>query len=113
MYRIFCKLFALFIHPAAAKLIGFYLPQQKLATQEGFPLAYEVFAGNRADVTTVEEIVEIMESKYGRARRVWVMDRGMVSEDNLQFLRDRGGLYLVGTPRGMLKKFQAYLLDSN
>ncbi len=64
------------------------------------------------DVTTVEEIVEIMESKYGRARRLWVMDRGMVSEDNLQFLRDRGGLYLVGTPRPMLKKFQAYLLDS-
>jgi transposase len=84
-----------------------------VATQDGFPLAYEVFAGNRADVTTVEEIVEVMESKYGRARRVWVMDRGMVSEDNLQFLRDRGGLYLVGTPRGMLKKFQAYLLDSN
>ena len=84
-----------------------------IATQDGFPLAYEVFAGNRADVTTVEEIVEAMESKYGRARRVWVMDRGMVSEDNLQFLRDRGGLYLVGTPRGMLKKFQAYLLDSD
>jgi len=84
-----------------------------VATQDGFPLAYEVFAGNRVDVTTVEEIVEVMESKYGRARRVWVMDRGMVSEDNLQFLRDRGGLYLVGTPRGMLKKFQAYLLDND
>ena len=84
-----------------------------VATQGGFPLAYEVFAGNRADVTTVEEIVEVMESKYGRARRVWVMDRGMVSEDNLQFLRDRGGLYLVGTPRGMLKRFQAYLLDGD
>ncbi len=84
-----------------------------VATQDGFPLAYEVFAGNRVDVTTVEEIVEVMESKYGRARRVWVMDRGMVSEENLQFLRDRGGLYLVGTPRGMLKKLQAYLLDSD
>ncbi len=84
-----------------------------VATQDGFPLAYEVFAGNRVDVTTVEEIVEVMESKYGRARRVWVMDRGMVSEENLQFLRDRGGLYLVGTPRGMLKKFQAYLLDND
>jgi len=84
-----------------------------VATQDGFPLAYEVFAGNRADVTTVEEIVEVMEGKYGRARRVWVLDRGMVSEDNLHFLRKRGGLYLVGTPRGMLKKFQAYLLDSD
>ena len=84
-----------------------------VATPDGFPLAYEVFAGNRADVTTVQEIVEVMESKYGRARRVWVMDRGMVSEANLHFLRDRGGLYLVGTPRAMLKRFQAYLLDSH
>jgi len=84
-----------------------------IATKDGFPLAYEVFAGNRADVTTVEEVVEVMESKYGRARRVWVMDRGMVSEENLQFLRDRGGLYLVGTPRAMLKKFESYLLDSD
>jgi transposase len=84
-----------------------------VATQDGFPLAYEVFSGNRADVTTVEEMVEIMESKYGRARRIWVMDRGMVSEDNLQFLRNRGGFYLVGTPRGMLKRFEAYLLDSD
>lgn len=84
-----------------------------VATQDGFPLAYEVFSGNRADVTTVEEMVEIMESKYGRARRIWVMDRGMVSEDNLQFLRNRDGFYLVGTPRGMLKRFEAYLLDSD
>lgn len=84
-----------------------------VATQDGFPLAYEVFSGNRADVTTVEEMVEIMESKYGRARRIWVMDRGMVSEDNLQFLRNRGGFYLVGTPRVMLKRFEAYLLDSD
>lgn len=84
-----------------------------VATQDGFPLAYEVFSGNRADVTTVKEMVEIMESKYGRARRIWVMDRGMVSEDNLKFLRNRGGFYLVGTPRGMLKRFEAYLLDSD
>lgn len=84
-----------------------------VATQDGFPLAYEVFSGNRADVTTVKEMVEIMESKYGRARRIWVMDRGMVSEDNLQFLRNRGGFYLVGTPRGVLKRFEAYLLDSD
>jgi len=84
-----------------------------VATQDGFPLAYEVFSGNRADVTTVQEMVKIMESKYGRASRLWVMDRGMVSEDNLQFLRNRGGFYLVGTPKRMLKKFEAYLLDSN
>ncbi len=54
----------------------------------GMPLGYEVFAGNRHDSTTVEEIVEHMETLYGRANRIWVMDRGMVSEDNVAFLRD-------------------------
>ena len=54
----------------------------------GMPLGYEVFAGNTADVTTVEQIVETMEARYGKSDRVWVMDRGMVSEDNLQFLRE-------------------------
>ena len=58
-----------------------------VVTTDGIPLGYEVFAGNRNDATTVEEIVEAMEKKYGRANRVWVMDRGMVSEDNLKFLR--------------------------
>jgi transposase len=48
------------------------------------PLGYEVFAGNRADVTTVEEIVETMESRYGKVERIWVMDRGMVSEGNIK-----------------------------
>jgi len=84
-----------------------------VATRDGLPLAYEVFAGNRADATTIEEIVEVMESKYGRMRCVWVLDRGMVSEANLHYLRDRDAFYLVGTPRGMLKKFQTYLLDHN
>lgn len=81
-----------------------------VATQDGFALGYEVFDGNRGDVTTVEEIVDVMESKYGRARRIWVMDRGMVSEDNLAFLRGRGGHYLVGTPRSMLRRFEKQLL---
>ena len=49
-----------------------------VVTPEGLPLAYEVFAGNRADVTTVEEIVEAMEKKYGMAQRIWVLDRGKV-----------------------------------
>jgi len=74
------------------------------------PLAFEVFAGNRTDVTTVEEIFDLMEATYGRARRVWVMDRGMVSEDNLEKLRRRGASYLVGTPRSMLKKCERELL---
>jgi transposase len=82
-----------------------------VVTRDGFPLAYEVFAGNRSDVTTVEEMVLQMETKYGQANRIWVMDRGMVSEDNLAFIRSRKGFYLVGTPRRMLKSFEQYLLD--
>jgi hypothetical protein len=56
-----------------------------VVTEDGIPLGYEVFAGNRHDSTTVEEIVEMMERKYGRARRIWVMDRGMVGEKNLNY----------------------------
>lgn len=81
-----------------------------VVTPEQLPLAFEVFAGNRTDVTTVEEIFDLMEATYGRARRVWVMDRGMVSQDNLEKLRRRGASYLVGTPRSMLKKCERELL---
>ena len=80
-----------------------------VVTTDGIPLGYEVFAGNRHDSTTVEEIVEAMEKKYGRANRVWVMDRGMVSEENLKFLRERKGQYIVGTPKAMLRQFEEYL----
>lgn len=79
-------------------------------TTDGFPLGYEVFAGNRNDVKTLEEIVEAMEKKYGKAKRIWVFDRGVVSQKNLQFLRDRGGLYLVGTPKKQLRNFEKELL---
>ena len=82
-----------------------------VVTREGIPLGYEVFAGNRTDVTTVEEIVEAMERKYGKADRLWVMDRGMVSEDNLEFMRERGARYLVGTPKSDLKKVEQHLVD--
>lgn len=82
-----------------------------VVTPEGLPLAYEVFAGNRADVTTVEDIVDLMERKYGRAERIWAMDRGMVSEDNLDYLRERDALYIVGTPKGRLRKFEKELLE--
>jgi Transposase DDE domain len=61
-----------------------------IVSREGMPLGYEVFPGNRSDVTTVEEIVEKIEGQYGKAGRIWVMDRGMVSEDNLEFLRSGG-----------------------
>jgi transposase len=54
-----------------------------------------------------------METKYGKANRIWVMDRGMVSEDNLQYLRSTGGRYLVGTPKSFLKKFERQLLEQN
>jgi transposase len=84
-----------------------------VVTTDGIPLGYEVFAGNRTDVTTVEEIVQAMEKKYGRAQRVWVMDRGMVSEKNLKFLRDREGQYIVGTPRSMLRKFEEHLVTKD
>lgn len=84
-----------------------------VVTPEGLPLAYEVFAGNRTDVTTVQEIVEQMEGKYGQAQRIWVMDRGMVSEENLEWLRARGAIYLVGTPKSQLRSHQAALLDQN
>ena len=79
----------------------------------GMPLGYEVFAGNRTDVTTVEEIVETMERRYGRADRIWVMDRGMVSEANLAFLRQGERRYIVGTPKSMLKRFERELLGED
>lgn len=82
-----------------------------VVTPEGLPLAYEVFPGNRADVTTVEDIVDLMERKYGRAERIWAMDRGMVSEENLDYLREREALYIVGTPKGRLHKFEQHLHD--
>ena len=82
-----------------------------VCTPEGLPLSYEVFSGNRTDVTTVEEIVRMMEGKYGAAERVWVMDRGMVSEENIAFLRQRKALYIVGTPKSELRHFEAALLE--
>lgn len=75
------------------------------------PIGYEVFAGNTADVTTVEEMVELMENKYGKPKRIWVLDRGMVSEENIDFLRERGARYIVGTPKSQLKAFEAKLLE--
>ena len=71
-------------------------------------MAYEVFDGDTADVSTLEEIVSKIESKYGMKGRVWVFDRGVVSEDNLQELRERGAYYLVRTPRRKLVDFGKY-----
>ena len=79
----------------------------------GMPLGYELFAGNTADVTTVENIVETMEKRYGKSDRIWVMDRGMTSEDNLSFLREGQRRYIIGTPKSMLKKFEQELLKKD
>ncbi|MGH7354800.1 MAG: IS1634 family transposase, partial [Candidatus Rokuibacteriota bacterium] len=83
-----------------------------VVTREGMPLGYEVFAGNRTDVTTVEEIVEAMEARYGVAQRIWVMDRGMTSADNLEWLRETGRRYLVGTPKNELRKWAREIAES-
>ena len=84
-----------------------------VTTREGLPLAFEIFDGNRVDVTTTKEMVQIMEAKCGKANRVWVMDRGMVSENNIEFMRRIGARYLVGTPKSMLKKFEQQLLEQS
>jgi transposase len=82
-----------------------------VVTREGMPLGYEVFAGNRTDVTTVEEIVEAMEKRYGIAQRVWVMDRGMSSADNVAWLQETGRRYLIGAPKSELRKWSREIAD--
>lgn len=84
-----------------------------VVTRDGFPLGYEVFAGNRTDVTTVEEIVGVMENRYGKANRIWVMDRGMASEANFEFLNKEGRRYILGANRGQLKRYESELLKSD
>jgi len=84
-----------------------------IVNSEGFPFSYETFDGNRADVSTMETILRMVERKYGKARRIWVMDRGIVSEENLAAIRKRGGQYLVGTPRSQMKQFEAELLKDD
>ncbi len=82
-----------------------------VCTPEGLPLNFEIFRGNRTDVTTVEEIVSKMEDRFGQADRIWVMDRGMVSEKNIDFLRARKAHYIVGTPKASLRHFQVELAE--
>jgi transposase len=82
-----------------------------VVTPEGFPLSYEVLAGNLRDEGTLEGALEAMEKKYGKARRLWVFDRGVVSEANLQALRGREAQYVVGTPRSQLKQYEQKLLS--
>jgi len=83
-----------------------------VVTREGIPLGYEVFAGNRTDVTTVEEIVGMMEARYGQASRVWVMDRGMTSAETVAWLQASGRRYLIGANQAELKKLAPQLADA-
>ena len=80
-----------------------------IVTPEGFPLTYEVLAGNTADSTTLPAFLERIERRYGQAQRVWVMDRGIPTEAHLQKMRERGASYLVGTPKGRLSKLEREL----
>lgn len=84
-----------------------------VVTEEGFPLGYEIFAGNTHDSKTVQTVIKALEKKYGSLNRIWVMDRGMVSEENLKFLRARGGKYIVGTPKAMLRDFERHLTEQD
>src|SRR6202167_3721262 len=84
-----------------------------IVNNEGFPFSYENFDGNRVDVSTMETILRMVERKYGKARRIWVFDRGIVSEENLAAIRKRDGHYLTGTPRSQMKQFEAELLKQD
>jgi transposase len=84
-----------------------------IVTPEGLPLSYEVFGGNRADATTLTEILQTVEAKHGRAERVWVFDRGLVEEANLEALRARGARYLVGTRKSELRRYDQRLLQGD
>lgn len=79
----------------------------------GMPVGYELFAGNTADVSTVEDMVEHVEGLYGKANRIWVMDRGMASQSNMEFLQQEGRRYIVGTPKSMLKQYERELLAAD
>jgi transposase len=80
-----------------------------IVTREGFPLAHLTLAGNTQDLQTVETIVTTIEARFGKSRRVWVMDRGMISEDTLKFLNRSGRRYLLATRRGELAAFAQHL----
>jgi transposase len=84
-----------------------------VVTPEGFPIAYEVFAGNTADKTTLREFLQKIEAQYGKAERIWLMDRGIPTEEVLKEMRESKPpiYYLVGTPKGKLTKLEAQLLE--
>ena len=84
-----------------------------VVTRDGIPLGYEVFAGNRNDVKTWQEIVTTMEKRYGRANRIWCGDRGMMSEANIEFMESGNRRYIIGASKGTLRKFERQLLEED
>ena len=82
-----------------------------VVSREGMPLGYEIFPGNTTDVTTVQQIVEKMEDRFGKANRVWVMDRGMVSAENIAWLNSTGRRYVIGTARAELGRFAKQITE--
>jgi len=82
-----------------------------IVTFDGFPLGYEVFAGNTHDSQTLQTIVTTMEARHGTVGRVWIADRGMASRENLSWLRQTGRRYIIGAPKSELKKFAEALAD--
>jgi transposase len=84
-----------------------------VVTFDGFPLGYEVFAGNTHDSRTLQTIVAAMEARHGVLGRVWIADRGMASADNLAWLRSTGRRYIIGAPKSELKKFAFALAVSD
>jgi len=82
-----------------------------IVTPEGFPLSYEVMGGGTADSTTLSGFLDRIEQRYGRASRIWVMDRGVPTEDSLAKMRSIGASYLVGTPKGRLTKLEQGFLN--
>jgi transposase len=82
-----------------------------VVTFDGFPLGYEVFPGNTHDATTVERIVATMEARHGTVGKVWIMDRGMASAENLAWLRETGRRYILGMPKSELRKWAPALAE--
>jgi len=82
-----------------------------VVSREGMPLGYEIFPGNTTDVSTVQQIVESMEDRFGKVNRVWVMDRGMVSAENISWLNATARRYVIGTPRAELRRFAKQIAE--
>ncbi|OQW98014.1 MAG: hypothetical protein BWK77_00325 [Verrucomicrobia bacterium A1] len=82
-----------------------------IVTPEGFPVAYEVMPGNTSDKTTLPAFLHKIEAQYGRRNRLWIMDRGIPTEESLERMRAEGASYLVGTPRGRFTRLEAQLMD--